>query len=255
MWGPLVLAGDLGPRREEQEHAARLEAPALVASDHPVESWVVPAATHAGDFRAVGVARRITRPNDAPGDLPLAPFYRTHGRTYSVYFDVLTLPELAARVAAGAAEQARVRRLERATIAFVQPGVPADEQAFQYRSDPTSRPIVHTSERTGRGGSGWFSFELPVEASGAQSAVVTFYNDLGLPVLTSFQIQVDGTAIGEYAPNRSATSFWDATYPLPESVLAGKSKITVRFVTGTDSRIAPVYGIRIIRARDVDTTP
>ena len=261
MWGPLVLAGDLGPRRDEQEHRAHLEAPALVAGDRPIEEWVVchperrEGSGLCSGFLVKGVARQRARPNDIPGDLSLTPFYRTHGRTYSAYFDVLTAPQLEARVAAAAAELARTQRLQRATIAFVQPGVPEDEQAFQYRSDPASRPVVHTGDRTGRGGSGWLSFELPVEATGAQSIVITYHNDLGLPVLANFAIQADGTAIGEYAPNRSATGFWDATYALPESVLAGKSKITVRFVAGADGRIAPVYGIRIIRARDADSTP
>ena len=254
LWGPLVLAGDLGPRVEE-EHGKRPDAAALVAGDRPIESWIVPAPARAGDFRVAGVARRIVKPNDAPVDLSLTPFYRTHGRTYSVYFDVLTERDLEARVAARTAELARASRLERATIAFVQPGSPADEQKFQFRSDPATRPIVHTSERTGRGGSGWFSFELPVEVSGAQSMVVTYHNDLGLPVLADFQIRADGAAIGEYAANRSATGFWDATYPLPAPVVGGKSTITVRFVAGADSRIVPVYGIRIIRARDVDSTP
>jgi len=252
MWGPLVLAGDLGPRREESEHATRLDAPALVAADRPIGEWVVRAPARAGDFHVAGVARHIARPNESGGNLPLTPFYRTHGRTYSVYFDVLTEPELQARVAADAAERARADRLEHATIAFVQPGVAADEQRFQYRTDPASRPLVHTGKRTGRGGSGWFSFELPVEASGAQSIVVTYHNDLGLPVLSQFEIQADETPIGEYEPNRLATGFWDATYPLPPKVIAGKNKITVRFVAGENNRIVPVYGIRIIRARDVE---
>ena len=264
MWGPLVLAGDLGPRRPEPEHATRPDAPALVAANRPIEQWVVPcchpernegSAPDAVAFRAVGVARHIARPNDPAADLSLTPFYRTHGRTYSVYFDVLTAPELEARVVAGAAELARAQRLERATVAFVQPGVPADEQTFQYHTDSTSRPIVHTGERTARGGTGWFSFDLPVETTVAQSIVVTYRNDLGLPVLAHFVIQANGVPIGEYAPNRSATGFWDATYPLPESAVAGKSKVTVRFVAGADSRIVPVYGIRIIRARDVESRP
>ena len=80
----------------------------------------------------------------------LAPFYRTHGRTYSVYFDVLTAPEFEARVAARAAEAAREERLERATVAFVQPGRTADEQAFNYRSDPPTRPVAHSNDRIGR---------------------------------------------------------------------------------------------------------
>ena len=250
MWGPLVLAGDLGPRRQKAEPAARVAA-ALVAGGRPVEEWVLPVAGRAGHFRAVGVARRLAIPNEAPSDLSLAPFYRTHGRTYSVYFDVLTAPEFEARVAARAAEAAREERLERATIAFVQPGRTADEQAFNYRSDPPTRPVAHSDDRTGRGGVGWFSFDLPVEASGAQAFVVTYHNDLGLPVFANFEMQVDGTSIAAYTANRSATGFWDAMYALPASMLTGKSKVTLRFVAMAENRIVPVYGIRIIRAKDV----
>ena len=252
MWGPLVLAGDLGPRRNrvDEERALGVVAPVLV-TERPVDEWVVPAGGSAGDFRVTGVARRLASPNDPPSDLPLAPFYRTHRRVYSVYFDVLTPPEFTRRLATREAELARAQRLERATVAFVRPGLPADEQTFNYQSDPATRPVVRTREHTGRGGNGWFSFRLPVEAVGEQALVVTYRNDLGLPVLANFEIQVDGAPLARYAPDRSATGFWDATYPLPAPVLAGKHEITVRFVAGAESRIAPVYGIRIIRTKDV----
>lgn len=72
MWGPLVLAGDLGPRRERP--AAQAPSPALVSGGRPVNEWVKPSGAHAGDF--------------VTSDLTLTPFYRTHGRTYSLYFDV-----------------------------------------------------------------------------------------------------------------------------------------------------------------------
>lgn len=87
-----------------------------------------------------------------------------------------------------------------------------------------------------------------VEASGPQFLLVTCHNDLGLPVLANFEIQVDGTLLARYEPNLSATGFWDATYALPTATLAGKSKVSIRFVAAPDSRVAPVYGIRITRA-------
>lgn len=248
MWGPLVLAADLGPRRERAERTSRGEAPALVARDRPIGEWIVPAGGREGDFRVAGVARRFASPDDAPGDLSLAPFYRTHGRTYSVYTDVLTPAEFDARVAAIVAERQRQRHLEAATVAFVQPGQPADEQTFHYHSEPATRPVVRIDRRTGRGGAGAFSFELPVETTGAQYLVVTYHNDLGLPVLADFEIDGDDETIAHYEADRSATGFWDATYVLPPAVLAGKRAITVRFVAAADSRIAPVYGIRITRA-------
>jgi hypothetical protein len=249
MWGPLVLAGDLAPRRERGSSAPRIVAPALVAADRPVSEWVTPAGQRIGDFRARGVARAIAPPNDVPADVALTPFYRTHGRTYSVYFDVLTAPQFDARVSAHVAELERQRRLESATVAFAQPGDKAAEQTFNYRSEPAERPVTRTSDRTGRGGPGWFSFDLPVASGAEQSLVVTYHNDLGLPVLASFEIQVDGTRLARYAPNRSATGFWSETLPLPPTLLEGKSKVIVRFQADADSRIATVYGVRIVRTK------
>jgi hypothetical protein len=227
-----------------------MAAPVLVA-ERPIDEWVVPADGRPGNFRVTGVARRLAAPNDPPIEVTLTPFYRTHGRTYSVYFDVLATPEFVRRLATRDAELARAQRLERATVALVHPGLPSDEQTFNYQSDLSTRPVVRTGEHTARGGSGWFSFRLPVEAGGEQAVVVTYRNDLGLPVLANFEIQVDGATLARYAANRSATGFWDATYPLPPSALAGKREITVRFLAGSESRVVPVYGIRIVRTKDV----
>ncbi len=104
MWGPLVLAGDLGPRREvrgaedSNALAARLaQIPMLVAGDRPLNEWLVPAALRRGDFRAQQVARTLSQPATIT-DVTLAPFYRTHRRNYSVYFDLLSQVEFDARV-------------------------------------------------------------------------------------------------------------------------------------------------------------
>jgi hypothetical protein len=251
MWGPLVLAGDLGPRREREE---RRETPkptsyALVASGRPLEEWVVPTGERAGNFTASGVGRSFDKPNDAPTDVALAPFYRTQERTYSVYFDVLTPAEFDAHVAARAAEAEREHRLELATVAFVQPGNATDEQKFNYHSEPADRVVTRTDGRTGRGGTGWFSFDVPVDPNADTSLVVTYRNDLGLPVLANFSIRIDGVALARYTPNRSATTFWDEAYPLPATLLKARNQVTVRFEAGANGRIAPVYGIRTIRAK------
>ncbi|HEX7020282.1 MAG TPA: beta-L-arabinofuranosidase domain-containing protein [Gemmatimonadaceae bacterium] len=248
-WGPLVLAGDLGPRNERRGEGgpARIEPPVLAASGESVEHWVVPSGARAGEFRISGVARRFSDPNASPTDVALTPFYRTHGRTYSVYFDVLTPAQFDGRVSAFAADRQRRRELEAATVAFVQPGEASAETRFNYKSDPSNRAVAHAHGRTGRGGSGWFSYELPVDA-GAPTLVVTYYNDLGLPVLAQFDILVNGTPIGEYSPNRAATAFWDDIYDIPAKLIGGKNTMTVTFRARGDGHIAPVYGIRVVRS-------
>jgi hypothetical protein len=256
MWGPLVLAGDLGPRREGRTRTADASAsvptgpapvPVLVAADRPLEQWVVPA-SRAGDFRATQVARVPAQPA-APGDVSLTPFYRTHRRTYSVYFDVITPSDFDARVAALATERERVRRLEASTVAFVQVGDSQPEREFHYQGEPADRPVQRTDGRANRSGPGWFSFDLPVDSSVGTAVVVTYLNELGLPPAAgNFQILVDGTVIASFAPNPTATGFFDAQYAVPATLVLGKNKVTVRFQAAPGGRIAPVVGVRTIRA-------
>ena len=59
----------------------------LAAGARPVGEWVIPA-IRPGDFVATKVAR-LPGSTDAPGDVSLTPFYRTHRRRYSVYFDIV----------------------------------------------------------------------------------------------------------------------------------------------------------------------
>jgi uncharacterized protein len=253
MWGPLVLAGDHGPRREGRPGAQAPEPqiPMLVAANRPVSEWVLPAAK-VGDFTASQVGRLTANPSAPAADVSLTPFYRTHRRTYSVYFDVVTPSEFDARAAAVVAERERVRRLEAATVAFVQPGDAEKEKGANYQSEPADRPVAGGFGRRSRGGQGWFSFDLPVEASNAMTLVVTYLNEAGMPPTSgNFTIQVDGTTVATFTPNEAATRFFDAQYAIPADLVRGKSKVTVKFQAAQTGRIAPVFGVRMVRSKDL----
>lgn len=246
-WGPLVLAGNHGPRSERRGEGVHVPVPVLIAGERPVSEWVVPNASAPGDFTASQVGRLPASPG-TPADVALTPFYRTHRRTYSVYFDVLTPADFEARAAAIAAEAERRRRMEAATVGFVQPGEMQPERDFDYRSEPADRPVGRTSGRANRGGTGWFSFDLPVDPAADVALVVTYLNELGLgPTLGTFDIFVDGTSIASFAPNRTASGFYDERYGVPSALTRGKSKVTVRFQAAPNGRIAPVFGVRMIR--------
>jgi DUF1680 family protein len=251
MWGPLVLAGDLGPRREGRaSQSTEIAVPVLVASARPVTEWVVPTTSRVGDFRAQQVGRAPAAPSAPATDVSLTPFYRTHRRTYSVYFDVVTPAEFDIRAATMAAERERVRRLEAATVAFVQPGEMQSERDFDYQSDPTDRAVGRANGRANRSGTGWFSFDLPVDASAEMAVVVTYLNELGIPPATAnFEILIDGTSVARYAPNANATGFHDVQYTVPADLVRGKSKVTVRFQAAEKGRMVPIFGVRMIRAK------
>jgi DUF1680 family protein len=248
MWGPIVLVGDLGPRRERQGGSPATPAPVLVAAGRAVTEWVLPSPARPGNFAASQVARIPAQPAP-PTDVALSPFYRTHGRTYSLYFDVITPTEFDNRASQVVAERERIRRLEAATLAFVQPGDAQVERSVNYQSDPSNRQAARTNGRSSRGGTGWFSFDVPAEGAKDMAVVVTYFNELGLePAAGNFQILVDGTEIAKFQINQSATGFYDEWYAIPLELLAGKTKVTVRFQASGNGRIAPIFGVRMIRA-------
>jgi DUF1680 family protein len=93
MWGPLVLAGDLGPeergRQEGTDINARQRSPVFIAAGRPVQEWLKPAGDKPGHFRTDGVGR--------PRDVDFVPFYRLHRRIYAVYWDLFTESEWKAK--------------------------------------------------------------------------------------------------------------------------------------------------------------
>ena len=115
MWGPLVLAGDLGPRREGRGDGApmrrfRCSSRRIVRSTNGSCPRARP-----GDFRAHRVSRACRRNRRRRADVSLTPFYRTHRRTLQRLLRRAHAAEFDARVAALAAERERVRRMEAAT--------------------------------------------------------------------------------------------------------------------------------------------
>ena len=251
MWGPLALAGDFGPRREGRGAAGSdAPIPVLVTDDRPASEWVQPSSERAGDFVAKNVAKLPAAPSSPTGSVTLTPFYRTHRRRYSIYFDVLNQGEFDAKVAALAADRDRAAKLQAATIGYAQPGDPQVEQTYNYQSDPKDRPLARTNGRASRAGAGWFSFDLPVDASGQNQLVVTYFNEQGLPpALGNFEVKIDGTSIGKYVPDQAAVGFYDRNMTIPQALTTGRGKVTVKFEAAPGSRIVPVFGVRTIHAQ------
>ena len=94
LWGPLVLAGDLGaaPRRRDDGDGDGVRAaapePVALVTDRPVTEWLKPVAGKPGVFRASGVARTVS--TQTPIDVEFSPFFSMHRRTYAAYWDVLS---------------------------------------------------------------------------------------------------------------------------------------------------------------------
>ncbi|MEZ5290902.1 MAG: glycoside hydrolase family 127 protein [Vicinamibacterales bacterium] len=241
LWGPLVLAGDLGPQPDRADGDGDGPATAVVASpaivtERPVTEWLRPVAGRPGAFRTAGVGTDVT----------LAPFHQTHRRIYTGYWDLLTPAEHARRLEALEAERARQRRLEAATAGYVAPSDDeADERAHRQQGEATS--IVRTDGRPGRRAAAWFSYDVALAGEAPAWLVATYNRDNRRA--RSFDVLVDGEKVGEERiPFDSAPRFYDREYALPAALVAGKARLTIRFEATGGNEIAPVYGLRLVRA-------
>jgi len=244
MWGPLVLAGDLGPEPERGRRRGvtpeKPGVPVFVAAEQPVAQWLKPVPDKLGQFRTDGVGREK--------DVDFVPFYRLHRRTYGVYWDLFTQPEWEKKKAEYAAEQERQRKLELATVAYAQPGEMQPERDFNYKGSKDAR-VVRMMGRPSRWAKSWFSFDLPVEPAHPMALVVTYCSSRQSRQAAIFDILVDGQHLANQKVTRSSpTRFYDVEYAIAPNIVQGKKKVTVRFQATAGNTIAAVFGIRMIRA-------
>ena len=242
MWGPLVLAGDLGPeepRHASGNHADQSDAiPVFVAASQPLADWLKPVPGQSGNFRTEGVGR--------PTEVTFVPFYQLPERTYGIYWDLYTPQEWAKKAGQIAAERERQHQLELATVGFVQPGQMQSERDFNEQGEDSSPDRV--MDRPARRGRNWFSFDLPVDASRPNSVVVTYYSDEWRK--RTFDILVDGQEVGQQViEKKGEPHFFDVEYAVPPSVTSGKQKVTIRFQATNGNEIGAVFGIRTIRGK------
>ncbi len=255
MWGPLVLAGDLGPerkwsRREEEQDEVRPVAvtrdyPLLVASPRPVSEWVKPLEGRPGRFIISGLARRLQEPEKTP-DIELVPFYRLHRRLYSGYWDYIDEAEWKKRAADYQVEQQRLRLLEERSAIKVQLGEQRSEKEFNFQAGEniSAQRVLGRGSRRGRS---WFSLDLPLQGLVKPVLHITYYSEERMRPCR-FTVSVDGERIAtEEITRLPSPQFVEKEYQLPENLVKGRSKITVKFQAEPGSEIAPVVMLRLLK--------
>jgi hypothetical protein len=241
MWGPLVLAGDLGPegRRGGYGNHADQEArvPVFVAASQPPADWLKPVPGRPGFFHSDGVGR--------PTDVTFVPFYQLPERTYCIYWDLFTPAEWQQKALEIAAAREQFRKLQLATVAYVRPGEMQSERDYNEQGEDTTPDQV--MDRPARRGRSWFSFDLPVDSGHPMAVVATYFSDEWRK--RTFNILVEGQIVGEQTVEKNGEPhFFDAKYTIPSALTTGKQKVTIRFQATNGNEIAAVFGLRMIRA-------
>jgi DUF1680 family protein len=238
MWGPLVLAGDLGP--ETLRGAPGAEAPVLVAPDQPMENWLKPVPGKPGTFRTAGVGLKQ--------EIDFVPFYQLPRRRYAVYWDMYTPTEWTKRETDYRAREEKQKKLEAATIGFAQPGQMQAERDANQQGESSS--AVRAEGHFGRNATKWFSFDLPVDSSHPMTLIVSYSNENAGQ--SACDVLVEGKKLGEQIGMRRSPEqeirFFEVEYKIPTDLVADKKKVTVRFEASNGRSTPTVFGVRIVRA-------
>ena len=237
MYGPLVMAGDLGevenPKAQDPDFV-----PVIMSENRDPNQWLVTSESDINTFKTNGVGH--------PRDFELKPFYKTHNRRYSVYFDLFTQAKWKQRQEEYEAELERKKQLEAATYDFFQPGEMQPERNHNFKGDSTYAFDFKSRKARVANRGGWFSFDMKVIKDVPMTLNVEYWG--GFTGSKTFDILIDGEKIAtENVSGKKDGYFIDVQYDIPEEFTANKSHVTVRFQPHVGHRAGPIFAARMLK--------
>jgi len=237
MYGPMVMAGDLGPE-DDPASSEPLYVPVLMVEDRSPNTWTVPVEGKINTFLTKEVGR--------PRDVEFKPFYKTHGRRYSVYFDLFNNKQWDMYQAEYKAKQEQLKKMERMTIDFFQLGEMQPERNHKFKGDKIRVEEFKHKKYREADRDGWFSFEMDVYAGQPMALAFEYWG--GFPGSRTFDIFVDGTKIAtENISSIKEGEFFYKYYELPDNLTVGGGKIEVKLVPHDGHRAGPLFTARTMK--------
>jgi DUF1680 family protein len=249
MYGPVVLAGDLGtsglenvkrygPSAPPMGRVSSVDVPTFVANTAAdVIAHVKPTAGKPLTFQTSGLGK--------PNDVTLIPLYKTFEPRYTVYWTIYNPTEYETHKAELAAAAAKRKDIETRTIDRVDVSSDASEQAHGYKSQGSSEGFVETRRWRDAARGGFVSYELNIQPDKPLSIVCTFRGGEGQR--RSFDVLVDGEKVASESLAYHPAELIDREYQVSDALTRGKSKITVRLQPQPNARTGGVVEIRTVQ--------
>ncbi|NCB06729.1 MAG: glycosyl hydrolase, partial [Bacteroidia bacterium] len=165
-YGPVVLAGDLGAENDSNRYDP-LFVPVIMTENRDPNQWLKPVPGKTNTF--------ITQNTGRPRDVEFKPFFATHNRSYSVYFDRFTEQGWEEHQKEYLRKLEAKKQLEAATIDFFQPGEMQPERDHYFRDFKTwvGENKNRKFREVDRGG--WFSCDMKVDPASPGDLVVEYW--------------------------------------------------------------------------------
>ena len=230
MYGPLVMAGDLGSATENWDGAA----PVFIGDD--VLTRIAPQAD--GAFRTQGIGH--------PQDMTLTPFAFQYERNSAVYFQRFTPAGWKVEQAREAAALEAQKALDARSTDIVKLGDEKSEKAHGLHSDKSYAVVYRRHHGRDARAGGYMEFTMKT-APGPLTLQLTYW---GEERNRHFRILANGQEIGEQKlTGDHPGTFFTCDYTVPEALTRGASQITVRIEPFAKVTAGPVFGARLLEAK------
>lgn len=251
LYGPLVLAGDLGrvptsrtvPYARDQGdnfHHPSISVPYLVTDSQELAAEVKRDSEDLV-FRITSIAR--------PQAVTLRPFNELFYEFYNVYWDVLTPAQYEELKETLKEEVLRKAELAARTVDEYRPGEQQSEGDHEQKGEKTfSGDALYRKFRHAVDG-GWFSFRARVTPDQPVELICTYWGGESTGNRT-FDILIDGKRIAtETLHHDKPGEFFEKTYAIPEDLTLGKKTVEVRFQAHPGKIAGGLFGARIVKGR------
>jgi len=252
LYGPVVLAADLGTGGLDDARRYGLQAPEDWRTGAPVVpvlvapgpaaalSRVKPTGGEPLSFRTVGLGR--------PDDVELRPFFRLVDHRYAVYLDLLDEGGLRARQAGADTEAAEAHAVAARTVDSVVAGDAAQEAAHAVEQKGSDAGWFTGRRYRGARWGGEFSYRLALPASGPAVVRALYWG--GESRRYRFEVTVDGRPIAtqQLFDDRPGEVF-PVEYPVPEELSRGRTQVRVGFRPLVGSGSGAVFEVRTLRPK------
>jgi hypothetical protein len=254
LYGPLVLAGELGTEKLTKEmqylknqsqynEEPGIEVPRLKVETNDINDWLKPLKDRPLAFRTVNAG--------IPKEITFIPLCELFGQRFAVYWPIRTETEWKAiddeRRAAAAKEEARERDMQARMLDRVEIGHSDSEREHRMKAEKSGHGTFKGKAWRDASGEGWFSYELKTLPDQPMRLLCRYW---GEDVNRAFQIWVDDVKIAEMTLDRNQPGkFFDMEYEIPPEPTRGKERVTVKFTSLTGKIVGGVFDCAILKAK------
>ena len=185
--------------------------------------------------------------NAIPGG-ELQPFFEIHDSRYMMYWLALSETDYKAYAQRLADEESERQALEAATVDKVMPGEQQPETDHRMETDNSEKGstegVFYRDARDGH----YFSYLMQTKGETALTLQLTFWGQDEWRS-SEFDIYIDDTLLTSVNNTHRwrTTQFKTVDYPIPASMLEGKSEVRVKFVAHKGRQVGQIYGVRLIK--------